>query len=209
MWERLRRTLCTARPGAALDAQLSDDWFEVSSAHITAQWDLQQQLVQALRQHCEAQVRAAEQALLDAEGLLQQLRDNPSPHAQAVERFFDAAAQPGSMPLPAAVTEGLANHIDTAAQQAQASSLLDMLQAQSARLATMEAELETARRTLNERKVIERAKGVLMSRMGLTEEAAFRALQKTSMDQNRRLLDVAEATLSLPDFAFPKPGTSK
>ena len=52
--------------------------------------------------------------------------------------------------------------------------------------------------------MIERAKGVLMSRMGLTEEAAFRALQKTSMDQNRRLLDVAEATLSLPDFAFPK-----
>ncbi len=205
--ERLRRTLCTARPGAALDTQLSDDWFEVSSAHITAQWDLQQQLVQALRQHCDAQVRAAEQALLDAEGLLQQLRDNPSPHAQAVERFFDAAAQPGSVPLPAAVTEGLAKRIDTAAQQTQASSLLDMLQAQSARLATMEAELETARRTLNERKVIERAKGVLMSRMGLTEEAAFRALQKTSMDQNRRLLDVAEATLSLPDFAFPRPGS--
>ncbi|HIV70374.1 MAG TPA: nitrate- and nitrite sensing domain-containing protein [Candidatus Aquabacterium excrementipullorum] len=201
--ERLRRTLCTARPGAALDAQLSDDWFEVSSAHITAQWELQQQLVQALRQHCEAQVRAAEQALLDAEGLLRQLRDNPPPHSHAVERFFDAAVQPGSVPLPAAVTEGLSTKLDTAAQ-AQASSLLDLLQAQSTRLASMEAELETARRTLNERKVIERAKGVLMSRMGLTEEAAFRALQKTSMDQNRRLLDVAEATLSLPDFAFPK-----
>ena len=170
--ERLRRTLCTARPGAALDAQLSDDWFEVSSAHITAQWELQQQLVQALRQHCEAQVRAAEQALLDAEGLLRQLRDNPPPHSHAVERFFDAAVQPGSVPLPAAVTEGLSTKLDTAAQ-AQASSLLDLLQAQSTRLASMEAELETARRTLNERKVIERAKGVLMSRMGLTEEAAF------------------------------------
>ena len=148
-------------------------------------------------------MRAAEQALLDAEGLLRQLRDNPPPHSHAVERFFDAAVQPGSVPLPAAVTEGLSTKLDTAAQ-AQASSLLDLLQAQSTRLASMEAELETARRTLNERKVIERAKGVLMSRMGLTEEAAFRALQKTSMDQNRRLLDVAEATLSLPDFAFPK-----
>ena len=66
----------------------------------------------------------------------------------------------------------------------------------------MEAELDAARRALHERKVIERAKGVLMSRLGLDEEAAFRALQKTSMDQNRRLADVAEATLSLPDFAF-------
>ena len=205
--ERLRRTLCTARPGAALDAQLSDDWFEVSSAHITAQWNLQQQLVQALRQHCDAQVRAAEQDLLDAEGLLRQLRDNPPPHSHAVERFFDAATRPDSVPLPATVTDGLSQRVE--AQTQTSSSLLDLLQAQSTRLASMEAELETARRTLNERKVIERAKGVLMSRMGLTEEAAFRALQKTSMDQNRRLLDVAEATLSLPDFVFPKPGTTR
>jgi AmiR/NasT family two-component response regulator len=70
----------------------------------------------------------------------------------------------------------------------------------------MEAELEAARRALHERKIIERAKGVLMSRMGLSEEAAFRALQKTAMDQNRRLLDVAEATLALPDLAFAARG---
>ena len=41
-----------------------------------------------------------------------------------------------------------------------------------------------------------------MARLGMNEEVAFRVLQKTSMDQNRRLLDVAEATLSLPDIAF-------
>lgn len=74
-------------------------------------------------------------------------------------------------------------------------------------MASMEAELEVARRTLNERKVIERAKGVLMARLGMNEEVAFRALQKTSMDQNRRLLEVAEATLSLPDFAFAQKAT--
>ena len=50
--------------------------------------------------------------------------------------------------------------------------------------------------------MIERAKGVLMQRLGMNEEEAFRTLRKTSMDQNRRLLDVAEATLSLPDLAF-------
>ena len=83
---------------------------------------------------------------------------------------------------------------------------MDLLQSQSARMASMEAELEVARRTLNERKVIERAKGVLMARLGMNEEVAFRALQKTSMDQNRRLLEVAEATLSLPDFAFAQQG---
>jgi len=90
----------------------------------------------------------------------------------------------------------------TAPDAATVSSLVDLLQTQSARLASMEVELDTARRALHERRVIERAKGALMSRLGLTEEAAFRALQKTSMDHNRKLLDVAEATLSLPDLAF-------
>ena len=51
----------------------------------------------------------------------------------------------------------------------------------------------------------ERAKGMLMARLNLSEEAAFRMLQKTSMDQNRRLLDVAEAALALPDIAFARP----
>ena len=50
-----------------------------------------------------------------------------------------------------------------------------------------------------------RAKGMLMARLNLSEEAAFRMLQKTSMDQNRRLLDVAEAALALPDIAFARP----
>lgn len=89
------------------------------------------------------------------------------------------------------------------------SSLVELLQTQSARMASMEAELDSARRALHERKIIERAKGALMSRLGLTEEAAFRALQKSAMDHNRRLLDVAEATLALPDLAFAaRPGTT-
>ena len=74
-------------------------------------------------------------------------------------------------------------------------------------MAQMEAELEATRRTLNERKIIERAKGVLMARLGMTEDVAFRTLQKTSMDQNRRLLEVAEATLALPDLAFATPAS--
>ena len=34
------------------------------------------------------------------------------------------------------------------------------------------------------------------------EEVAFRTLQKAAMDHNRKLLDVAEATLALPDIVF-------
>lgn len=192
--ERLRRTVCSARPGAALDSNQSDAWFEVTSERIGTLWELEVEVVQRLRADCEAEIGEAERELQDAEGLLKRLRDNPPPHTHAVDRFFDIAVAPQGAP-------GL-DGLGGAPVAGESSSLVELLQAQSSRLASMEAELESARRALDERKVIERAKGVLMARLGLTEEAAFRALQKTSMDQNRRLRDVAEATLSLPDFAF-------
>jgi hypothetical protein len=202
--ERLRRTLCTARPGAALDTQLSESWFEVSSARITDMGQLQDDLVRSLRQACAEQIAHAEQALQDSEGLLRHLRDNPPPHTHAVDRFFNAPGQPDAAPVLSAVSDA-ASPSGSAAM----SSLVELLQTQSARMASMEAELDSARRALHERKIIERAKGALMSRLGLTEEAAFRALQKSAMDHNRRLLDVAEATLALPDLAFAaRPGTT-
>ncbi|RZJ08537.1 MAG: ANTAR domain-containing protein [Acidovorax sp.] len=188
--ERLRRTLCVARPGAVLDSDLSDVWFDVCSERIDALWHLQVDLVKRLRDDCQARIGEAQQDLQDSKGLLRGLRDNPPQRTHAVDRFFDMALAPTAVPeQPGSAYAG------------EAASLLDLLQTQSARMASMEAELDAARRTLNERKVIERAKGVLMARLGMNEEVAFRVLQKTSMDQNRRLLDVAEATLSLPDLA--------
>lgn len=189
--ERLRRTLCTAKPEGALDSNASDTWFDVSSERITELWHLQVEVVTQLRDECAEQIRAAEQDLSDSEALLRHLRDHPPPHTHAVERYFDIGTRPEAAPELVSTGKGAAS-----------TSLLELLQAQSDRLQHMETELETTRRTLNERKVIERAKGVLMARLGLNEEEAFRALQKTSMDHNRRLVDVAEATLSLPSFAF-------
>ena len=193
--ERLRRTLVAARDGTPLDSNLSDTWFDVCTDRINALWQLQVELVTRLRQECDARIHEARQDLLDSQGLLRRLRNNPPPLTHAVDRFFDTAAAPLAAPGLPADPGG-----------AESASLLELLQAQSARMAGMEAELDAARRALNERKVIERAKGVLMARLGLNEEAAFRMLQKTSMDQNRRLLDVAEATLALPELVVAPAG---
>lgn len=54
-------------------------------------------------------------------------------------------------------------------------------------------EVNDLREALEARKVIERAKGILMRRLNLTEDEAFRRLQKQSQDTNRRLAQVAEA----------------
>jgi AmiR/NasT family two-component response regulator len=79
--------------------------------------------------------------------------------------------------------------------------VIELLQAQSRRLANVESELVSARRALDERKTIERAKGILMARFNLSEEEAYKKLRSTSMQQNRRLVDVAETVLSLVDLS--------
>ncbi|RTR22436.1 ANTAR domain-containing protein [Azospirillum griseum] len=61
-------------------------------------------------------------------------------------------------------------------------------------------ELERSRAALNDRKVIERAKGLLMAHRDLTEDQAYKALRKMAMDQNKRLVEVAGAVLDLADL---------
>ena len=49
---------------------------------------------------------------------------------------------------------------------------------------------------VEERKVIERAKGALMARFGLTEDEAFRRLRRAAMDNRRPMVDIAKALLA-------------
>ena len=74
-----------------------------------------------------------------------------------------------------------------------------MVQEQSRRLQEMSDELDAVRTSLNERKVVERAKGLLMAHRQMTEDDAYKALRQMAMNQNRRIVDVAEAVLSLAE----------
>lgn len=56
---------------------------------------------------------------------------------------------------------------------------------------------EQAQQALDDRKVIERAKGILMEWTGMKEPDAHRRLQKLARDKNRKLADVARMILSL------------
>jgi hypothetical protein len=190
--ERLRRVLCSARPGAALDVNLSDVWFESCSERLGAVWSLQCALVDRLQARCATLIAGAERDLQDSEGLLGVLRANPPASAGLIDRFFDPRV-PVEQALTFMLPDGGGIH--------HGQSLVDVLQAQSQRLAGMENELSAARRALNERKTIERAKGILMARFNISEDAAYRKLRTASMDQNRRLVEVAESALALATFS--------
>jgi response regulator NasT len=62
------------------------------------------------------------------------------------------------------------------------------------------AELRARIAELQDRKVIDRAKGLLMQRQNLTEQAAYDKLRKTAMDKNLRLADVAQRMLDVADL---------
>ena len=66
-------------------------------------------------------------------------------------------------------------------------------------------ENEELRRRLESRKVIERAKGLLIQRLGLSEPEAYRRIQKTAMDSRRPMAEVAQAVLLSEELSQPHP----
>lgn len=64
----------------------------------------------------------------------------------------------------------------------------------------LRGELTQARNDLKERKLIDRAKGLLMQRQGLTEQAAWDKLRKAAMDKGLRVAEVAQRMLDMADL---------
>lgn len=64
----------------------------------------------------------------------------------------------------------------------------------------MRDELAETKRALEERKVIDRAKGLLMKARGLTEDEAYGLLRKTAMDQGRKISEVASSLVMAADL---------
>lgn len=190
--EKLRRLLSAKGARMTLDKNLSDAWFDCCTDRITALWTLQCALVDELQQRCADRIAEAERELQDSEGLVRSLREKPPAGAGLVDRFFDPD-------VPVEQSVGFLSPADEHPHRVH--SVIGLLQAQSRRLANVESELVSARRALDERKTIERAKGILMARFNLTEEEAYKKLRSTSMQQNRRLVDVAETVLSLVDLS--------
>jgi hypothetical protein len=194
--ERLRRIACTASDASALDTQLSPQWFACCSRRIDDMKTVEDRLAQELLALCERKIAAAQHELQTWEQLPENPHappDSPPPDAQPLA-FFDSP--PPSLPIAGAVWQDAARPASGAGVQR---SVLDLVHQQSQRLQAMGSELDTVRASLNERKLIERAKGLLMAHRQLSEDDAHKLLRQTAMAQNRRLVEVAEAVLSMAD----------
>jgi AmiR/NasT family two-component response regulator len=76
--------------------------------------------------------------------------------------------------------------------------------ARHAEFEALEAEVTKAHQALEDRKLVERAKGLLMSALKLSEQDAFRRLQTTARERNLRLADVARRIVEQQSLLEPK-----
>ncbi len=107
--------------------------------------------------------------------------------------FSEDASQ---APMQQALQAGVSAYVIAGLQPQR---LLPVLQVAIARFAQdrqLRGQLATAQSQLSERKQIERAKGLLMAAVGLSEEQAFAHLRKLAMDRSQRLVQAAERVIA-------------
>lgn len=92
----------------------------------------------------------------------------------------------------AAIEAGVSAYVVDGLQAERIKPILDAAIARFHMFQKMRAELVATKAALEDRKIIDRAKAILMKARGMDEEAAYALLRKTAMDQNRRVADIAQ-----------------
>jgi hypothetical protein len=148
-------------------------------------WQIQCQLVDTMHELLAGLTRQAKQDYEQTRQYLQTIQ--ASPQANLNSTFFNLA-------IP--VENALNFQAHDTSQTYPMASMIALLQHQSRQIADMETELSDTKKALTERKLIERAKGLLMSTLGVTEMEAYKTLRSTAMEQNRKVIDIAENILA-------------
>ncbi|SMX39984.1 putative transcriptional regulatory protein pdtaR [Ruegeria arenilitoris] len=125
--------------------------------------------------------------------MLEELTTASGPMERPVAMFVSGAA--GGL-SKAAVEAGVSAYVVDGLHPERVKPIIDTAIARFQVLRQMRTELAETRRALEERKVIDRAKGLLMKAKGIQEDEAYALLRKTAMNQNRRVADVAEALVT-------------
>lgn len=97
--------------------------------------------------------------------------------------------------IHAAVKAGVSAYVVDGLHSHRVKPILQAAVARFQEFQTLRAELAKAQSSLAERKLLERAKGILMKQRGLSEDEAYHALRKVAMSRNKRIVEVAEGVI--------------
>ncbi|MNQ41064.1 Nitrate regulatory protein [compost metagenome] len=179
--QRLREMAQQTVDAQPVDGALAELWFDLCTARIDAMRDVERLLAQALARQCEHRIAETRQELDDRRLLLSRYADHASGRAPSMvfsmqSRLVDAAPR-----------DGVGSELER--------SILDMMREQTLRMQRTDDALSAVRGALEEKKRIDRAKLLLISQYGLTEQAAHERLQRAAMDGGVSVSDVARQVI--------------
>lgn len=102
------------------------------------------------------------------------------------------------------IASGVSAYLTKPVDARELQAALELAAARHAEFQALEAEVDRAQQALEDRKLVERAKGLLMSALNLSEQDAFRRLQLTARERNLRLADVAARIVEQQSLLEPK-----
>lgn len=123
------------------------------------------------------------------EHMFQLTRSVSRPIAMFVDRSDTAS-------IEAAVDAGVSAYIVDGLKKERVKPILDMAVSRFNAFSRLQRELAEARNALEERKIIERAKGILMKMRGLSEEEAFALLRQSAMNEKKKIADIAQSVVT-------------
>jgi response regulator NasT len=100
----------------------------------------------------------------------------------------------------AAIAAGVTAYVVAGLAADRVKPVLDVALARFQHEESLRRELADARTELSDRKLIDRAKGLLIRRQGLTEDEAYSRLRKTAMDKGLKLSEVAQRLIDVSDL---------
>jgi response regulator NasT len=86
---------------------------------------------------------------------------------------------------------------------------IEVARARFSEMTALDGEVRTLEERLETRKVVEKAKGLLMAEQGITEAEAFRWIQRTAMNQRTSMKALAESIVAADAVADAVPGTAE
>lgn len=115
------------------------------------------------------------------------------PVAMFVDRSDDALTK-------AAIEAGVSAYVVDGMQPDRIKPILDAAIARFHMFSRMRSELAATKRALEERKIIDRAKGILMRARNMSEDDAYALIRKTAMSQGKKIADVAQALVTASEL---------
>ncbi len=122
--------------------------------------------------------------------------------AKPIAMFVD---QSDDSMIAAAIDAGISAYVVDGLRKERVKPILDLAVRRFTAFAKMQADLNEARTALADRKLIDKAKAILMSSRGLSEPDAYALLRTTAMNQGKRMAEVAEALITASELLGGRP----